>query len=496
MSETIKISKIDETSLKVHCSFSVMQEISEQFTFPANNSAYSPAFQSGKWDGNIRLFNRRAQTLPLGLLDILVAWAEHNKINVEIENDFQYENEFSAKEAVEFFDSLDIPKKYTKRDYQMMGFLHGFRKKRCILLSPTNSGKSIIMFLLICKILTSGKSKGVVIVPTVQLVEQLYNDFMSYGLDVENLCHRVHAGTGMGINTDKPITITTWQSLAKQPKHFHEQFEFLIGDEAHHFKAKELKKIMDSMHNAEYRIGLTGSLDGSVVHKLALTGMFGKIKTLAKSHELIKRGLSSQTTVKALVLKHPKQICTLRTTEKWGYQQELSYLCQCDYRNKYITNLALSLEGNSLILFNYVEKHGKLLKKMIDKHNKEGKHVFYISGETKVEERLKITEFVKKNNNCIVIASYGTFSTGIDLPTLVNCILAIGYKSRIRNLQSIGRMLRKFEDTTATIFDIGDDLMSSTSGFTNHSYLHFRERLKLWVAERYNLKTYKINIGV
>ena len=176
------------------------------------------------------------------------------------------------------------------------------RNRRALLLSPTASGKSLIIYLLFRQLHEYQNLKGLIIVPTTSLVEQLFSDFGDYNDGtMETLVHRIYQCKEK--ETDKPLTISTWQSLYKMPKEYFEQFDYVIGDEAHNFKAQSLTTILTNCVNAKYRIGLTGTLDGTKTHKLVLEGLFGPVRKVITTNELINQQLVSQFEIKCLVLK-------------------------------------------------------------------------------------------------------------------------------------------------------------------------------------------------
>jgi superfamily II DNA or RNA helicase len=497
LSTDIIVEKIDETWMKIHCDDSIAKELWETFTFEVESSRTRGIKQ---WDGKIRLFHMRTRKMYLGLLRKLCEWAYHEGFSIEIP-DISYGNEWSVKENVEFIKKLDLPEKLdTEREYQHEGVTHAIRNKRTVLEAATSSGKSYMIYLIMSWIMSHGKKKkGVIIVPSIGLVKQLFSDFEEYGFDSEKFCHVVYSETGEGVDTNKPITISTWQSLQDLDPEFFHQFQFVFGDEAHGFKAKKLKYIMENMINADYRIGTTGTLQDMEVHRLTITGLFGPPKSVIKTHELIKQGYATPVRVKMLLLNHPKHICKIRKKDKWAYQTEISYLAQCDYRNKFITNLSLSLEGNTIVFFNLVDKHGKLIYDGIVNRCDDDTIVHFISGKVKAKEREEIRQMVNTitDKKHILVASYGTTSTGVNMPLLHNAILAHGFKSKIRNLQSIGRILRQAPGKEhATVFDMGDNLLSGGELRRNFTYEHFVERMKLYAGERFPYETDRINIGI
>jgi superfamily II DNA or RNA helicase len=316
----------------------------------------------------------------------------------------------------------------------------------------------------------------------------MFSDFKSYGYDSDQYCHRQYAGKDK--STDKFLTITTWQSIYNLPKEYFEQFDFVLGDEAHDFKAKSLTTIMSNLENTEYRIGCTGTLDGTQTHKLVLEGLFGPVLKVITTKELMDNDQVSSLKIKCLTLKYSDAVCKL--SRDWDYQAEIDYLVKNPQRNAFIKNLALSLKGNSLILFQLVEKHGKELMRLIDAEKKDRK-VFFVHGSTDVETREQIRHITEKENDAIIIASYGTFSTGINIKNLHNAIFASPSKSRIRNLQSLGRVLRKGDNKdSATLYDIADDFRIGKH--TNFTLKHFVERVKIYEEEKFSYKFYKIDI--
>jgi superfamily II DNA or RNA helicase len=293
------------------------------------------------------------------------------------------------------------------------------------------------------------------------------------------------------IDRDKPnVYISTWQSLYKLPKEYFKQFDLVIGDEAHLFKSKEISELMCKMTNAKYRFGTTGTLDGTKTHKLVLEGLFGPVRKIITTKELMDQGHVADFLIKCLLLKHPDSVCQALKTAT--YQQEIEYLILNESRNKFISNLALSLKGNTLVLYQYVDKHGKLLHEMINREIGERK-CFLVYGKTEGEVREEIRHIVEKEKDAIIVASYGTFSTGINIKNLHNIIFASPSKSRIRNLQSIGRGLRKSDTKdSAVLYDIADDLRWKKH--ENFTLRHFAERIKIYSEEKFVFKIFKIEM--
>jgi superfamily II DNA or RNA helicase len=483
--------KQNEAFIRFECEKSVAQELADYFTFFVPGYQFMPAYKNRLWDGKIRLADLRTYTIYHGLVPYIEKFCEERGYKLEVDAVVNNTESFSALEANEFLEQLYLDKTIITegvREYQYKAFITAVRKKRMLLLSPTGSGKSLIQYLILRYLQYKDYTKGLLIVPTTSLVEQMYSDFKSYGYDAEEYCHRQYSGKDK--HTDKFLTITTWQSIYKNPPEYFEQFDFVLGDEAHQFKAKSLTTIMTGLKNASYRIGCTGTVDGTQTHKLVLEGLFGPVYQSTTTAKLIENKQLADFRIKCLVLKYPEEVCKL--SRGWDYQSEIDYIVKSTARNEFIRNLALSLEGNSLILFNLVEKHGKHLHKMIEE-KATNRHVFFVYGGTDVDVREKVRAITEKENNAIIVASYGTFSTGINIRNLHNVIFASPSKSRVRNLQSIGRGLRIGDNKTeAVLYDIADDFRIGKH--VNYTLQHLQERVRIYDEEKFKYKFYNIEV--
>ena len=361
---------------------------------------------------------------------------------------------------------------FEPRDYQMEAVETTLKYGRQLLLSPTASGKSLIIYLLA----RWYNKKTVIIVPTTSLVEQMTKDFKEYGYD-KDIC-KIYSGQPV---FDAEITVTTWQSFSKAPKEVLASFDVVVGDEAHLFKAQTLKGILEKMKSTAIRIGTTGTLDGSEVHRLQLEGLFGPCKKVISSSELMEEGTIANIEIDCIVLKHKK-------CHTMSYQEEMEYLVSSEERNQFITNLVASLKGNTLVLFQYVEKHGEVLYPMLEGRVDD---LHYVYGGTDTADREAVRELVEKSNSSVILASYGTFSTGVNIKRIDNIVFASPSKSRIRNLQSIGRGLRKTDGKDSMrLFDISDDLQCD-----NYTLEHLKERINIYNEENfpYELKQFDLH---
>ena len=477
----VTITKIDEVHIRVDCERSIAQEISDHFTFLVPGHTFIPAYRKRLWDGKIRLYNVMNRMLYHGLLKHLCKFLYLREYTVKFESDFKVKK---CELQLDFLASLKIP--HNLRSYQLDAINHALSNNRTLLLSPTASGKSLIIYILV----RYWRIKTLILVPTTSLVSQMYTDFQQYGWDVANNCHTVYAGRDKG--SELPVIISTWQSIYKMPQKYFEQYELVIGDEAHGFKSKSLTSIMTKCVNAKYRIGATGTLDGTQTHKLVLEGLFGSVFRVTTTKKLIDDKHLSPFTINALILRHPDSIC--HTLQGIDYQGELEYLIGSAARNQYIVNLTVGMTTNTLLLFRFVEKHGRILYDMIkEKTDVMHRKTFFVFGGTDTDTREQIRGIVETETNAIIVASYGVFSLGVNIRNLHNIIFASPTKSRIRNLQSIGRALRKDKrKNVATLYDIADDLKQGEK--VNYTLEHFKERVKIYKEEHFPMASYHIQL--
>ena len=484
------IDKKNEVYLKIEADADIRRELGEYFTFEVPGFKFMPQYRSRVWDGKIRLFSYATGQIYAGLYPYIIDWCKKNDVQVV---DGTKIKDVSVKEddIDKFLKALKIPK-IEIRDYQREAFVHSIKKSRCLLLSPTASGKSLIIYLMLIfnllRLKESKQDKILIIVPTTSLVEQLFKDFKDYGYNSDRNVHRIYQGHDK--ETNKRVIISTWQSIYNLPKKWFQQFGMVIGDEAHLFKAVSLSKIMNKLEKCKYRVGLTGTLDGTKTHKLVLEGLFGTVNKVVSTSELQEKKQLADLKIFCLILQHDK---TARHFLKdKTYQEEMDYIVSNEKRNKYIRNLCLSLQGNTLCLFQYVEKHGMLLKQLIEE-KADDKKVFFVYGGVEAEEREKIRFITEKSEGAIIVASYGTFSTGINIRNLHNIVFASPSKSRIRNLQSIGRGLRlKDNNSSATLYDISDDLTYNEK--ENYTLAHFRERINIYNEEDFNYEIHNVEL--
>ena len=255
------------------------------------------------------------------------------------------------------------------------------------------------------------------------------------------------------------------------------------------FKAKSLTGIMNKCLSAKHRIGTTGTLDGTKTHKLVLEGCFGRVYKVTTTKTLIDKGSLANLNVTCLMLEYSDE--DRKAVKDMTYQEEMDFLVAHPKRNSILTNLTASQKGNTLVLFQFVDKHGRHLFDRVKQKVEDPRPVYFVYGGTETDQREKIRELTEKANDAIIIASYGTFSTGINIKNLHNVVFASPSKSRIRNLQSIGRGLRLGDNkTSCNLYDVGDDL--SWKSKKNYTLNHMIERVKLYNEEGFKYKLVRL----
>ena len=483
----MRISKKNEVYLVIdEMTDSSRQELTEFFTFEVPGFKFMPQYRNRMWDGKIRLFSSVTGEIYVGLLEYIKGFCDRNQIDYILEEGVENERNIVREVVRNFIRSLK-PKSQGKslkvRDYQIDAVHHCIARNRALIVSPTASGKSLVIYSLVRYYHMMGL-KTLILVPTTSLVEQMYTDFEDYGWSSGTYCQKVYQGHDRKVTKD--IVISTWQSVYKMPTKYFEDFGCVIGDEAHLFKAKSLTGIMTKLHTCKYRFGLTGTLDGTQTHQLVLEGLFGPVEKVVTTKELIEKKTLADLKIKCIILKHEN------VRVRMEYAEELEYIVTHKGRQDFVINLLKHLKGNTLCLFQLVEKHGKPLHEAAEKTITD-RNVYFVYGGTGTDTREEIRGLIENAKDSIVIASYGTFSTGINIRNIHNIVLASPSKSKIRVLQSIGRGLRQGDTKDSVIiFDIADDLtFRNQSNFTLN---HFQERINIYNAEQFNYEISKVTL--
>jgi superfamily II DNA or RNA helicase len=487
--EKVHIASIDEAYIRVSAEPSTKMELSEHFCFEVPGAKFMPAVKNKIWDGKIRLFNSMTGLIYKGLAAEVVKFCKSRDYDVSWDDNVFPANPVPEDIAYEL--AKEFQSGYEPREYQARAVYQAIKYNRGLFLSPTASGKSFTIYLIARFIVDVLEGKVLVIVPTTTLVSQMSGDFIDYNQKNSLPIHQIMGGKPK--DDDSPYFISTWQSIYKMPAEWFDQFDCIIVDEAHLAKAKSITAVMEKSRKAKFRYGFTGTLDDSLTNEMTLNGLFGPTMKVTTTKKLIEDDTLSAFEIKSVILKYPPHI--RKGLSGKSYQEEIDWLVSCESRNRFIANLAQRTPGNNLVLFQFVEKHGKVLLPMIEAAGDKPVHMVY--GGVTTEDREAIRKLVEAENEQIILASYQTFSTGVNITNLDNLIMASPSKSKIRNLQSIGRVLRKKKNggkNEACLYDLADDLKHGKT--MNYASLHFAERCKIYKSEGFKNTIYAVDLKV
>ena len=492
----IRVEKIDEVYLRVTSEPDVEMELEEHFLLDVPGAKYSPKFKIGIWDGKLRLYSSHRKTLYVGLLSYLQYFAKTNDYEISIAKELQETTDITREETETFVTNLNCHsngKPIIARDYQIESIYQALKRKRLIIESPTASGKSLNIYAII-RYLVNENKRILVLTPRANLVEQLFQDCIEYssenGWDVEANCARHYSG--MPKMFEKNVIFGTWQGIYKNPRNWfiNQSFDCVILDECHTGSAQCLKGILEKLPTTPWRMGFSGTVATAKVNRLILDGLFGDCFTPVTTKKLMDDKQISQLKIKSIILDYNEEI--KKKCVRLEYQKEMDFLISNQKRNKFIVNLAKATKNTTLLISNYVEKHCDVFYEYLI-NNPGDKKIFYMTGRTDIKTRENIRNAMKTEQNSILIASYGIFSTGINLPQISTIIFASPSKSSIRVLQSIGRGLRLAENKThCTLFDISDNLCYRK--YQNHTFRHANIRMKLYLEQSFETTVTKINL--
>lgn len=509
MTDIITISPVNASKVRVESELHILTEINDHFKFRPNGYQYMPAYKNRSWSGFVHLFDTKTKTLPIGLIPRLEKYATSLEVDVDYStyNDKSSNDDITLEDVVEFAKSLDIHsggKKIEPRDYQIRTVYEALKRGRMVAIAPTSAGKSLILYIYINWLKHVVEKKILLIVPSTQLVLQMLGDFSDYHNgnpemeSPEDYCHIIMGGKEK-FDDSKKVFISTWQSLQNITKgkdklytlSYFNGFDVAICDETHLAKSTQITNILNSCINAHIRLGVTGTLDGTDTTQLQLEGLFGPVHHVITTKELMDSGAVSTLDIKCVTLTYPDEI--RKNATKLSYQEELDFLVTYPSRVKFVRNLACSLKNNTLILVNYVEKHGKPLYDAIKEKVGDTRQVFFIHGSVDAEIRDEMRKIVETADDAIIIGSFGVLSTGTNIKRLFNIIFASPSKSQVRVLQSLGRGLRLGSDKNhCVLYDISDDL--SWKKHKNYTLKHFIERVKMYTNQKFNYKLNRINL--
>lgn len=482
----------------------VIRELSEHFTFDVPNAKYHPLVKRKKWDGKIHLLRPNGTTYR-GLHDEVVHICNKLDIRVDDQTD-EISHEFDKDRGTSILDALKKSVPYSPYSHQLLAWYNIISHRRVTLVSPTASGKSLILFLTLQYF---NDRRALLIVPSTNLVTQMKNDLITYGQNPSDI-QIMMSGEDRELAPDTKVLISTWQSLITQPMEFFESFQTVLCDEVHHASAKSLIKILENLKHADVRIGTTGSLDNIVANSMTIQGLFGPIRQYTTTKKLMSEGKVADLRVHLIKLSYTKGDCKdlhnrmvrLKAEARAGddsakrkmYSEEINYLIDHGGRRAWIRDFVMGLKGNSMVLFSRVVADGeRLYNEIRDAYPDRANDVFFVSGKTPTEDREQIRVLLEEHDHAVVIASVAIFSTGVNIKRLHNAIPIAPTKSIVRVLQSIGRTLRLSENKEeANWYDIIDDL--TFGKHINYAMRHAVARVKIYKHEEFKMEHHVVNI--
>ena len=495
MSQGLTVKFKDQIYARVEGERDILSECWDALSYVVPGAKFTPAYKSGRWDGSIRMLNLRDQTFFKNNLGHLMKWCK------EAGYDFHMPNKELFRPRVKWDPTwLDRWAEYATMEpakHQREIVHQAMTLNQALILSPTSSGKTFMTYLMIRYMLENTEGQILVTVPTGGLIEQMESDFKDYAgdlWDVEANFHMIYGGREK--TTRKRLIVGTRSSIANMPTEWFENVESYICDEAHEADKKSITSIIDNLPHAPYRIGMTGTLNGTKIHMIELTGRFGPVINVISTRELMDIGFATDIRIIAKRL-HYKQEEKEAVKAAKDYDSEVKYVNGHAGRNQMLVDDALRVPGNALVLFRFQE-HGELVHKMfLEGAEAAGKIVYFIHGGIKVDERERMRKEMEHRDDVILLASYGTLSTGISIKNLMWVFFGHPYKSRIKNLQSIGRGIRKKEGKKFVVLvDYGDDFSykPKTKLWQNHLLGHFIRRLELYTDEEFEYEVIDVNM--
>lgn len=478
----ITIERVNASFIRIYTEDAgIRQDIDDNFTYD------EPGFVKNKWtkwNGQVRLFKRRGNTLPYGCLQMLLQMAKDRNWSFDLDSAFKTDiSKVTREELVDWVNTLNIHSNgmpIDPYDYQHDALYLGVRFGRYVALAATSAGKSLIAYLLTryYEMLSNDDGKKIlIIVPSQMLVDQLYSDFKDYssanGWQVSSLVHTIMEGKPK--NANKMVYISTWQSIYEEDEEYFKQFGRVICDEVHLASGKSITTIMNNCTNAYQRVGMTGTLKAEKIHPILVMSLFGPIKRVVTTKQLIDAGRATEVFIKMFQLNYDQEEAAY--VSECSYQKELEFLIGHNSRNKMLGSLAASVKGNTLVMFERLE-HIENVKAQLDKLN-HGKKIYVITGAVDRDERADIKAIAEQEDGVIVLGTRGCVSTGLSIKKLRNLIFAHPSKSIITILQAVGRIIRLHDEKgSAHVYDPIDNFLYDEK--PNYTLRHALERWQIY----------------
>ena len=475
-----------------------LEQLNISLTKRIDSWRFNPLVKRGVWDGYVSYFKDN-KWIPAGLWRYVYNVCKEYKFEFKVNGitelfDKNITAEWFQEYALELFKGSEI----TPRDYQIEAAYNILKFRKCLSELATSAGKTLISFLTVAYLLEREKAKKILfIVPNVSLVVQASEDFMDY-----NFANRVNIKiqqiySGQKIREGRNVVIGTYQSLVKKGKEYFEQFDAVIVDETHKAKSTSIKTILAKCVNAEYRYGLSGTIPkNGTLDRLTLMAYTGPLISEVSANFLQQEGYIANCKVKVIEMDYASETAKNAFTEmalnkyenKDVFQLEQNYIIQSEPRLNFICNVIGRVPKNSLVLFHRIE-HGK---KIYEKLRQESdKSVYYVDGGTDKFVREEYKKKMEAGDEVVIVASYGTFSTGISIKKIHNIFFTESFKSEVIIRQSIGRGLRQHKSKSSVlIIDFVDDLV--TEEWSNYLMKHSKARQKIYKDQRFEYSIKKV----
>ena len=474
-----------------------LEQLNISLTKRIDSWRFNPLVKRGVWDGYVSYFKDN-KWIPAGLWRYVYNTCKEYRFELKINGitelfDKDITAEWFEKYAVALFEGSEI----TPRDYQIDAAFNILKFRKCLSELATSAGKTLISFLTVAYLLEREKAEKILfIVPNVSLVVQATEDFMDY-----NFANRINIKiqqiySGQKIRPGRNVVIGTYQSLVKKDKEYFEQFDAVIVDETHKAKSTSIKTILSKCVNAEYRYGLSGTIPKEgTLDRLTLMAFTGPLISEVNAYFLQQEGYIANCKVKVIEMDYApptakkafEELALNKYENKDVFQLEQNYIINSEPRLNFICKVIGKIPRNSLVLFHRIE-HGK---KIYEKLRQEtGKAVYYVDGGTDKDIREEYKKKMEVGNNVVIVASYGTFSTGISIKKIHNIFFTESFKSEVIIRQSIGRGLRQHSSKSSVlIIDFVDDLC--TEEWKNYLMKHSKARQRIYSEQRFEYEVKK-----
>ena len=455
------------------------------------NWRFHPLVKKGLWDGYIS-YIKDDKWIPSGLwrevMGICKDYGYELKINGITE---LFDRNINAESfetwALQFFEGSKI----TPRDYQIEAAFNILKFRKCLSELATSAGKTLISFLSVAYMIEKQKAQKILfIVPNVSLVVQASEDFLDYNWQNRVPIKVQQIYSGQKIRAGRNVVIGTYQSLVKKDKAYFEQFDAVIIDETHKAKSTSIKTILQKCTNAEYRFGLSGTIPKpNTLDRLTLMAYTGPVITEVSANFLQEQGHIAQCFVKVIKMDYAPQstkdafreMSQNRYESKDVFKFEQNYIINSPGRLNFITSIISRIRRNSLVLFHRIEHGRKIYEKLRQESNKT---VYYVDGGIDKDIREEFKKKMEAGEEVVIVASYGTFSTGISIKKIHNIFFTESFKSEVIIRQSIGRGLRQHASKdSVNIIDFVDDL--SSPDWDNYLMRHSKARQKIYKEQKF-----------